>query len=57
MSELVEALKQGDHHEITAWLDNDNVSFMEDDRDLLALDPHEVQEQALALLGIRVERV
>lgn len=53
----MEALKQGDHHEITAWLDNDNVSFMEDDRDLLALDPHEVQEQALALLGIRVERV
>lgn len=53
-------LAAGSHQEVTAWLDNDNVSFMEGaggDVDLLNLHPSELQEQALTLLGFQVERV
>lgn len=57
LSELVDAVKGGTHREVTAWLDNDNVSFTDGDRDLLSLHPDELQVQALAMLGIRVERV
>lgn len=57
LSELVNAVKGGAHREVTAWLDNDNVSFMDGDHELLALHPDELQEQALGLLAIHVERV
>lgn len=50
----------GSHQAVTAWLDNDNVSFTEGtdgDEDLLNLHPSELQEQALGLLGFQVEWV
>lgn len=54
LGEVVAALKAG---AVTAYLDNDCVTFMRGDDELLELHPHEVQQQALALLGIETEEV
>lgn len=43
--------------DVTAMLDNDVVTFVRGDTDLLELHPYEVQVQALAALGIKTEAV
>lgn len=56
LADLLAAMKP--ETEVVAYLDNDNVSFYIDGDDTgLDLHPYEVQEQALAALGIRTEAV
>lgn len=59
LSDLLDAIKSGAVGEVTAFLDNDNVSFYSEgsDEELLSLHPYEVQEQALAALGIKTQEV
>lgn len=60
LRELVAAIEAENEFEVTAMIDNDCVSFFsrtDDDLDLLELHPHDVQEQALNLLGISTEDV
>lgn len=59
LNDLLEAIKSGTVRNVTAFLDNDNVSFYSEgsDEPLLSLHPFEVQEQALAALGITTQEV
>lgn len=40
---------------VTAFIDNDFISFMVDGEEVLELHPHDVMEQALLLLGFNIE--
>ncbi len=56
LADLLATMKPG--AEVIAYLDNDNVSFYIDGDDTgLDLHPYEVQQQALAALGITAESV
>jgi hypothetical protein len=59
LDDLLEAIRSGTVQNVTAWLDNDNVSFTSDDSDeeVLTMHPYEVLKQSLTALGITPEAV
>lgn len=57
LQDLLDAMKADATVDVTAFVDNDDVSFYAGNEHVLSLHPHDVQVQALAALGITAESV